>query len=116
MSTQSALQLRLRGVLLHTAFHFQVGIVEGILLSLEMHPGAAAVQENGLFVLLVLASNQGTNLEHNINLGRSLISAPTASAREDLDITRENIALAGGARTSNKGWSFNEYAPSGDPL
>eukprot|EP01046_Picozoa_sp_COSAG06_P030279 COSAG06_NODE_2865_length_6157_cov_30.730769_9_plen_71_part_00 len=33
--------------------------------------GAAAVQENGLFVLTILASNQGSNLEHNINLGRS---------------------------------------------
>eukprot|EP01043_Picozoa_sp_COSAG02_P023967 COSAG02_NODE_1295_length_13400_cov_5.691828_19_plen_109_part_00 len=101
MSKRSATQLKLCGVLVHNSFHYQVGIVEGILLSLEMHPGAAAVQENGLFVLLILASNQGTNLEHNINLGRSLISAPTASAREDLDITRENIASAGGACTSN---------------
>ena len=60
----------------HRAEVAEVGIVEGILLSLEMHPGAPSVQENGLFVLVILASNQGSNLEHNINLGRSLISAP----------------------------------------
>eukprot|EP01046_Picozoa_sp_COSAG06_P015798 COSAG06_NODE_1024_length_11038_cov_245.122406_7_plen_85_part_00 len=32
-----------------------------------------------------------------------LISAPTASAREDLDITRENVAAAGGVAAAVRG-------------
>ena len=80
----------------------EVGVVQAVLMALDMHPGSAAVQANGLFVLVVLASNQGSNLEHNIHLGRSLISAPTASAREDLDTTRGNVADSGGVAAATR--------------